>query len=146
MLSMSDPRSVPGPAMIDTLQPADVRTCWEDTVLPGLWAVKAKTAAPWRPEDVYVSLVIGVAHLYVGEPGFVIVQPKVDPFTGEPELLVWVAYSVEQDSVERFQAAVDDIARQGGFTKLTMWSNRPGWQKVEGWTQVSAVYERRLHA
>ena len=129
-----------------TLNPADVRTCWEDVVLPGLWAVKAKTGAHWRPEDVYVALVTRVAYLYVGEPGFVIVQPKEDPFTGEPELLVWVAYSQDQESVERFQPAVDEVARMNGFTKLTMWSDRPGWQKVSGWKQISAVYERRLDA
>jgi len=130
----------------DQLHPADVRTCWEQDVLPGLHWVKAKTNAPWRPEDVYVSLVTGVAHLYLGESGFVIVQPKADIFTGEPELLVWVAYSRDLNSVPRFQAAVDNLAREGGFTKLTMWSNRPGWQKAEGWTQVSAIYERRLDA
>lgn len=129
--------------MAADLIPADIREVWEQ-VLPGLTHVKTKTKARWRPEDVYVSCVVGTAYLYLGEPGFVVVQPKEDPFTGERELLVWIAYSNAQGSVATFQAAVDALALDHGFTKLTMWSNRPGWERVPGWEAVSMVYERRL--
>lgn len=125
------------------LEQADIRAVW-DTVRPGLERVKAKINAPWRVEDVYVACVVGTAHLYLGAPGFVVVQPKTDPFTQEQELLVWIAYSEEQDSVSRFQEAVDALALDHGFSKLTMWSNRPGWERNDGWTQIAAVYERHV--
>lgn len=128
---------------MDTLVLKDVREVW-DEIRPGLEQVRQKTEAPWRAEDVYASCVVGAAVLYVGEPGFVIVQSDQNKLTGQPELLVWVAYSRDQDSVERFQPAVDQLARANGFKKLTMWSNRPGWQKQHGWKQVAAVYERTL--
>lgn len=127
----------------EALRLGDARAVW-DEIRPGLEAVKAKSHAPWRPEDVYAALLAGRAFLYLGEPGFVIVEPKEDPFTGEGELLVWIAYSREVGAVERFQEAVDDLARTHGFTKLTLWSDRPGWEKTPGWQQVSAIYERRL--
>jgi len=128
---------------MDTLVLKDIREVW-DEIRPGLEQVRQKTEAPWRAEDVYASCVVGAAFLYAGEPGFVICQPDQNKLTGQGELLVWVAFSVDRDSVERFQPAVDALARENGFSKLTMWSNRPGWQKHHGWKQVAAVYERTL--
>ena len=128
---------------MDTLVLKDVREVW-DEIRPGLEQTRLKTEAPWRAEDIYASCVVGAAFVYVGETGFIIVQPKHDPFTGEPELFIWVAYAEGQGNIERFQAAVDELARDHEFTKLTMWSNRSGFEKVPGWTQVAAVYERVL--
>lgn len=128
---------------MDTLVLKDIREVW-DEIKPGLEHVRQKTEAPWRIEDVYATCVVGQASLYVGETGFVVVQPKNDPFTGEPELFIWVAYAEGQGNVERFQSAVDELARDHEFKKLTMWSTRSGWAKHTGWKQVAAVYERRL--
>lgn len=128
---------------MDKLALADIREVWGEVRL-GLEHVRQKTEAPWRVEDVYAACVVGKAFLYVGEPGFIVCQPQEDKLSGKPELLVWVAYSRDQDSVERFQPAVDALAREAGFSKLVMWSNRPGWQRNEGWTQVATVYERAL--
>ena len=129
--------------MIDTLEQADIRDVW-DEVKFGLERTKEKSNATWRIEDVYAACLVGKAFLYVGEPGFVIVQPKEDPITGEPELLVWVAFSCEHHSVERFQTAVDNLGKDHGFKKLVMQSSRPGWDKTPGWTAVSVNYERVL--
>lgn len=128
---------------MDTLVLKDIREVW-DEIRPGLEHVRQKTEAPWRAEDVYSTCLVGQASLYVGETGFVVVQAKVDPFTGEPELFIWVAYAEGQGNIERFQDAVDELARDHEFTKLTMWSRRPGFERVPGWQQVAAVYERRL--
>lgn len=125
------------------IHPANIREVW-DEVKPGLEATKQKISAPWRVEDVYSACLVGQAFLYLGAPGFVIVQPQENRLSGEPELLVWVAFSREQHSVERFQAAVDHVAVTGGFKTLVMWSNRPGWDKVPGWSKVATVYQRRL--
>jgi hypothetical protein len=122
---------------------ANIRDCW-DEVLPGLLAVKAKTEAPWRPEDIYAACVSGQAHLYRADPGFVIVQADKDRLTGEAQLLIWVAYAEGQGNIEAFQDEMDDLAREHEFGKLVMWSKRPGWAKVPGWTLAAQVYERRL--
>lgn len=129
--------------MSSELVPADVRVVW-DQIKPGLHYVLGKTNAPWRPEDVYHTLISGAAYLYVGDSGFVILQPKADPFTGQSDLLVWIAYSPKGDAAVCYQAALDDIAREAGFKKLVLWSNRPGWERVSGWTQTAAVYERAV--
>lgn len=127
----------------EALMAADVRVVW-DTILPGLQAVKAKTRASWRVEDVYHSLVAGSAFLYVGDPGFVIVESQVEPFSGEPVLLVWIAFSRARDGVARFQAAVDALARAYGYSRLRFWSNRAGWEQAAGWDEVAQVYERAV--
>ncbi len=129
--------------MMDTLVLKEVREVW-DAIRPGLEQVRQKTGAPWRAEDVYAACVVGQASVYVGETGFVVVQAKTDPFSGAPELFVWVAYAEGQGNLERFQAAVDELARDHEFTKLTMWSNRPGFARVPGWQPVATVYERAL--
>lgn len=122
---------------------ANIRDCWED-ILPGLWQVKAKTQAPWRPEDIYAACVSGQACLYRADPGFIVVQADKDRLTGEPQLLVWVAYAEGEGNIEQFQEEVDDLAREHEYRKLVMWSNRPGWAKVPGWTLAAQVYERKL--
>ena len=129
--------------MSEHLALADIREVWE-AILPGLLTVKAKTEAPWRPEDIYAACVSGQAHLYQGDTGFIVVQPDRNKLTGAPELLVWVAYAQGSGNIDRFQAEVDDLAREHGFATLTMQSNRPGWDRAAGWKPVAMLYERRL--
>lgn len=129
--------------MTDQLELKDIRDVWED-IRPGLEYTKNKVGAPWRPEDVYAACVAGVAFLYTGETGFVVAQPKTDPFNGKPELLIWIAFAQGEGNIERFQSAVDALATSNGFSKMTMWTNRPGFERVPGWTQTAAVYERVL--
>ena len=130
--------------MTDHLTLVDVRDYW-DEMKPGLEWTRQKIGAPWRPEDVYAACLSGSAFVYSGETGFVVVQPKTDPFNGKPELFVWIAFAFDGlNNIERFQSSVDRLAQDFGFEKLTMWTNRPGFEKVPGWTQVSAVYERVL--
>lgn len=129
--------------MTDHLTLVDIRDVWDD-IRPGLERTKAKVGAPWRPEDVYAACLAREAYLYKGETGFVVAQPKNDPFNGKPELLIWIAFAEGDGNIERFQPAVDQLARDHEFEKLTMWTNRPGFERVPGWTQVAAVYERKL--
>jgi hypothetical protein len=129
--------------MMDSLALANIREAWGE-IRPGLEHVRQRTEAPWRVEDVYAACLVGQAFLYVGEPGFIVVQPQEDKLSGEPELLVWVAYSSDHGSVDRFQPAVDALARDKGFKKLVMWSTRPGWEKNDGWKAVATVYERAV--
>lgn len=129
--------------MSGTLVAADVRVVWDD-IRPGLEHTRLKAGALWRPEDVYAACVSGAAALYVGEPGFVVVQRRVNALTGVPELLVWIAYSRAPGSIESFQPAVDALAREHGFSRLSMWSNRRGFERVPGWHKVASVFEREV--
>lgn len=129
--------------MNDNLTLVDIRLAW-DQIRPGLEETKEKIGAPWRPEDVYAACLSGAALLYVGETGFVVVQPKADAFNGAPELFIWVAYARGQDNIKRFQEAVDQLAADHEYTKLTMQTNRFGFERLEGWTQVATIYERVL--
>jgi hypothetical protein len=129
--------------MNDQLVLKDIREVWE-AIRPGVEHTRLKTEAPWRAEDIYATCVVGQAFVYVGETGFIIVQPKTDPFTGQPEMFIWVAYAEGEGNVLRFQAAVDELARDHDYTKMTMWSTRPGWEKAVGWNAVATVYERHL--
>jgi hypothetical protein len=128
----------------DQLTRVDIRDFWEN-IRPGLEHTKLKIGAPWRPEDVYAACLAETAFVYSGETGFVVVQPKTDTFNGKPELFVWIAFAYEgQNNIKRFQAAVDQLARENNYPKLTMQTTRPGFERIPGWTQVSAVYERVL--
>lgn len=127
--------------MSDQLTLVDVRDVWDEVRL-GLDYTKNKIDAPWRPEDIYAACLSGTAYLYTGETGFVVVQPKTDPFSGAPELFVWVAFARGDKNIERFQESVDALATDHGYSKLTMWTNRQGFERVPGWVQVATVYER----
>lgn len=125
------------------LELTDIRKAW-DTVRLGLEHVRRKASPEWLPEDIYAACVTGQAFLYSADCGFIVVQPQTNKITSEPELLVWVAYSNMPDSVSTFQGAVDNVARDNGFKRLVMWSNRPGWEKVPGWVPKNVIYEREL--
>ena len=58
----------------------DVRLYWDD-ILPGIIKIKDESQPEWRIEDVYASLVAGVAELYVDlnqrpRHSFIILQEK----------------------------------------------------------------------
>lgn len=121
----------------------NIREVW-DQVRPGLEYVKDKVKAPWRPEDIYAACASETAALYLGDTGFIVVQPKTCPFTGKPELLIWVAYAKGSGNIEQFQEVIDDLAEEHGFKKLTMWTTRPGFARIAGWKELATVYERDL--
>lgn len=125
------------------LRLADIRAEWE-SIKPGLETMRARFGPDWRVEDVYAACVSGQAFLYVGDCGFVVLQADRCKVTGEPLMLIWLAYADERGSIERYQAEVDRIARDGGFGRMVLWSRRKGWARVPGWTEVATVYERRL--
>jgi hypothetical protein len=126
------------------LEPANIRECWE-SIRGGVQCVIALSKADYRPEDVYAACVQGLAFLYVDEPGFVILAPQVNVFTGRRELLVWIAYAEGQGNIEAYQPQIDAIAQREGFATLTCWTARRGFAKVPGWREVATVYERSVN-
>jgi hypothetical protein len=129
--------------MIDTLEQADIRDVW-DEIRPGIEYTKRKTGALWRPEDIYAACISNRAFVYIGETGFIVVQPGQNMFNGKSEMFIWIAYAQGEKNIERFQSAVDDLADDHGFDKMTMWSCRPGFDRIPGWKAVATVYEREL--
>lgn len=126
------------------LEPADIRACWE-TVKPGIDAVIACSKADYRAEDVYAACVQGLAFLYVDEPGFVVLAPQVNTFTGRRELLVWLAFAEGRGNIAAYQPQIDAIAQREGFGTLTCWTARAGFARVPGWREVGMVYERSVN-
>lgn len=126
------------------LTPANIRDHW-DRIRPGVQCVISLSKADYRPEDVYAACVQGLAALYVDDPGFVILAPQVNVFTGRRELLVWIAWAEGNGLIERYQPEIDDIARREGFEALVCWSNRRGFGRVPDWREVATVYERSVN-
>lgn len=127
---------------MDTLTLQNIRDCWDD-IRPGLEAVRAKIGANWRPEDVYVACVMDQARLYVGETGFIVVQPRIDHI-GQPEFFIWIAQAYGEGNIDRFQSSVDALAQEYGYKRLTMLTNRTAFIRMPGWTPVGMLYERTL--
>jgi len=77
-----------------TLEPSDIRQCWEE-ILPGLLEIKHEWPASntWRPEDVYAEVVNGDAVLYRTEDGFAICTLQPDRWTNTSDLFIWIAYT-----------------------------------------------------
>lgn len=128
---------------LDHLTQVDVRDVWDD-IRPGIESTKKKIGAPWRPEDIYAACIANRAFIYTGETGFIVVQPGHNAFNGKAEMFIWIAYAEGEGNIDRFQAAVDDLADDHGFDTMTMWSCRPGFERVPGWKAVATVYEREL--
>ena len=126
------------------LEPANIRDHW-DRIRPGVECVISLSAADYRPEDVYSACVQGLAALYVDDPGFVILAPQINVFTGRRELLVWIAYATYGGAIKRYQPEIDALARREGFEALVCWSNRRGFGRVPSWREVATVYERSVN-
>jgi hypothetical protein len=129
--------------------PAGVRAAWP-LILQSLQAVQAKTADDWIPEDVYHALKSGEAacHLASGASGFcgiLITTRAVAEFSGTPALHVWIVHNTgPADVLEAGLPLLRDMARKGGFTRITFGSPRPGWAKR--FPLVSAIYAIPMEA
>lgn len=71
---------------------ADIRPRWLD-VRSGINEILASDPQTWTAEDVYDECLSGDA-LYIESPnGFVVALVKVDPFSRERTLYIWLAYA-----------------------------------------------------
>lgn len=128
-----------------------IRAVWP-FVRQGLEQVAAKVPVEWRPEDVYAECLSGAAWLYLPkgpEPeGFIVLKPQVRPYSGARDLLVWIMWSQARAMMAEYNEDFEAIARVHGFDYLTLWSPRPGFEKLSnqlpGWEKQTVVYERKL--
>lgn len=113
-----------------------LRQHW-DYVKHGLELVRAKGHTEWIVEDVYCDCYENRSMLFIGKRnidistndnelvGFVVLQPIGNA------LHVWAAWSTINDDAMFEQASkeIQEIARQGGKSKVTFASQRRGWER-----------------
>ena len=106
-----------------------LREHW-DYIRHGLEIVRSKGHTEYIPEDVYCDCYEQRSMLFMGiidnKPvGFVVLQPIGN------RLHVWAAWSLINDEALFMQAfqEIQQIARQGGKTKVTFNSERRGWER-----------------
>lgn len=107
----------------------NLRQHWE-YIRHGLEIVRSKGHTEYIPEDVYCDCFEQRSMLFMGvidnKPvGFVVLQPIGN------RLHVWAAWSLINDEALFMQAfqEIQQIARQGGKTKVTFNSERRGWER-----------------
>ena len=107
----------------------NLRQHWE-YIKHGLEIVSSKGHTEYIPEDVYCDCFEQRSMLFMGvidnKPvGFVVLQPIGN------RLHVWAAWSLINDEALFMQAfqEIQQIARQGGKTKVTFNSERRGWER-----------------
>ena len=106
-----------------------LREHWE-YIRHGLEIVRSKGHTDYIPEDVYCDCYEQRSMLFMGiidnKPvGFVVLQPIGN------RLHVWAAWSLLNDETLFMQAfhEIQQIAKQGGKTKVTFNSERRGWER-----------------
>jgi hypothetical protein len=106
-----------------------LRSHW-DYVKHGLELVRAKGHTEWIVEDVYCDCYENRSMLFIGiidkQPvGFVVLQPIGNT------LHVWATWSTINDDAIFLQASkeIQEIAKQGGKSKVTFTSQRRGWER-----------------
>ena len=107
----------------------NLRQHWE-YIRHGLEIVRSKGHTEYIPEDVYCDCFEQRSMLFMGiidnKPvGFVVLQPIGN------RLHVWAAWSLINDDTLFMQAfqEIQQIAKQGGKTKVTFNSERRGWER-----------------
>ena len=107
----------------------NLRQHWE-YIRQGLEIVRSKGHTDYIAEDVYCDCYEQRSMLFMGiidnKPvGFVVLQPIGN------RLHVWAAWSLINDEALFMQAfqEIQQIARQGGKTKVTFNSERRGWER-----------------
>ena len=106
-----------------------LRQHWE-YIRHGLEIVRSKGHTEYIPEDVYCDCYEQRSMLFIGiidnKPvGFLVLQPIGN------RLHVWAAWSLINDDTLFMQAfqEIQQIAKQGGKTKVTFNSERRGWER-----------------
>lgn len=116
------------------VKPEDISFEW-DRVRAGLEAVRKTTSDDWLPEDIYMSIKLGNAALYIGEDehgdylGFLVMQ--VLPMFHGSKLHIWCAYSATKMPLMRsFFPQIQEIAKQVSAKKISFSSMREEWDKA----------------
>ena len=110
------------------LEPCNIREAW-DRIKPGLEEIKAAWPkySTWRVEDVYAEVIMERAVLYANDDGFAVCTLDTDQYTGETELLIWIAYAYNKKSgtLNKYLPSFVAVARDLGCKGVSTFSNHP---------------------
>jgi hypothetical protein len=132
------------------IDPARLHGCWE-LIRLGLLKIVPHSTDRWIPEDIYMAIRTGTAHLHLGTrdgqyAGFLVTQ-KQQAWDGQV-LHVWCAYSASEDDV--LHDGMDQIkewAQNMAATRITFASPRAGWEKVApkyGFKPAHTIFEMEV--
>lgn len=133
----SKPRIVPMP--LDLV--------WDD-LRPRLEKLRARFSLEWRPEDVYMEVRNGRFVIYTDPdaPGsYAIMQQR--PIAHHPEMdeiFIWIVIGEGENVIQRYQDALDALAREAGASRFVFESPRTGFQVLPGWKLQMYQYHRYL--
>ena len=138
----------PSPTVgFEIVSPDDVSAVW-DLIRPGLDEV-ANFGDHWRPEDIYMALRQGSAHLHLAKvesayAGFVVAMPS-RTYDG-PVLHVWAVYAVPGFPRLRREcfAKLHELAVAIKARRITFTSPRKGWERLGerfGFSPVLTIFE-----
>jgi len=128
----------------------DIRKVW-DIIVDGLIQVKHQTGAEWRPEDIYHAVLSGKSFLFMDssdEESFVVLNEYSHPYLSERVMIVDIAYNKTGDAIDRYQAQMEDIAKEAGCAFVEFSSPRTGFKRVaekHGYETVCTIYRKRLN-
>jgi len=135
-----------------TLEPLDVAGVYLrwDWMRAGIQRVIDKTAAHYRPEDVYARIRAGTAWAYVyadggDEIGFMVLTQEPDP--DGLAIFVWVLWCETGTAVSRrseMYGAMDTLARACKAKRIRWHSSLRGWERERYGTKVAVVFEREV--
>ncbi len=133
---------------IKVIQPVELHVVWP-TIKQGLEIILKKSSQEWIPEDVYMSIKQGVSILIMGFVngrylGFVIVRPQND-CRGNREGFVWAFYAKKAVDYQLFWPPFVEFCAKIGCTKLTMLSDRKGWDRSKwGFEREAVLYSQKI--
>ena len=125
----------------------DVREHWP-TIRPRLVSLLERFPDIWIPEDVYLELRTGQAHLYLLESDGFCVLKKLDDYAG-PVLFVWILDADPQTMKdgERYRAVLEELdalARLIGAKQIRQHSPRGGWTAKGMFKLKMHIYVREV--
>lgn len=127
----------------------DIRSTW-NIVKPGLESILADNPTlTFIPEDVYSECVNERAFLFTSPVGFLVLTIKVDQFTKDKTLYMWIAYTYEKGGHEwlAHDEWFNDLAKEAGCKYLEARSRVPemeAYTKKIGWELDTRIYRKDI--
>ena len=127
----------------------DIRSTW-NIVKPGLESILADNPTlTFIPEDVYSECVNERAFLFTSPVGFLVLTIKVDQFTKDKTLYMWIAYTYEKGGHEwlAHEEWIESVAKQLDCKFIEAQSNVPAFESYavkNGWDLDTRIYRRKV--
>lgn len=111
------------------LEPQVLHDVW-DEILPGLLEIREAwpDMCTWRAEDVYTAIHNREAVVYKVDDGFAVCTLSTDPYSGESDLFIWIAYSPEDKRggiLAKYLPSFIEVAKDLGCRGVATNSSHP---------------------